>query len=347
MQQVMYDMLKSIIFKSFDLLTYPVTLVSGLQMWLLRRGGIPNFPLSRKFILSLGVFPIRRHFYEPQFHPDDLDAAFASQRHLPGIDLQPGLQLDFLSQFKFGAELQNFLDPKNPILNNGKTFNMDNVAFGPGDIDFYYSIIRLKKPERIIEIGSGNSTIVALAAIEQNAREDSSYKCEFISVEPYPWFEHPAIKHMKEKVENVALDIFQALEKDDILFIDSSHMIRPQGDVVYEYLNILPCVGAGGYIHIHDIFTPFNYPEVWVKSWHLFWNEQYMVEALLSETHAYKIIGALHYLSRLFPEQAKAAMPLLKDGDKYGQSLWLLKAGSAMRSPETLHAGVPGGSGAC
>lgn len=317
--------LKTLVFRAYDILTYPVTLVAGLQGRTLRRYGIVHFPLGRKLLLRLGVFPIRRHFYEPLFHPDDLGESFASQRHLPGIDLQTEAQLDFLLQFKFEAELRKFLDPNQPVLNNGTTFTLDNVAFGPGDIDYYYSLIRLSKPQRIIEIGSGNSTIVALAAIEENAREDASYRCDFVSIEPYPWFEHPAIKSITKKVEDVPLDLFRSLQQNDVLFIDSSHMIRPQGDVIHEYLNILPSLGAGVHIHIHDIFTPFNYPRFWVESMHFFWNEQYMVEALLTDTHAYKIIGALHFLCRNHPDQAKAAMPLLKARAVTGQSLWLVK----------------------
>jgi hypothetical protein len=323
----MNHILKSLIFRSYDIVTYPATLLAGMHLRALRRYGIPNFPFSKQLLLRLGVFPIRRHFYEPQFHPDDVGDGFTTPRNLPGIDLQTEAQLEFLSQFRFAAELQKFRDPNQAILDNGTTFKLDNVAFGPGDIDYYYSLIRLKKPKRIIEIGSGNSTIVALAAIEQNVRDDAAYTCDFISIEPYPWFEHPAITSICKKVEDVSLDVFRALQQDDILFIDSSHMIRPQGDVVYEYLCILPSLAAGVYIHIHDIFTPFNYPELWVKTMHYFWNEQYMVEALLSESQTYRIIGALYYLSRVYPDHAKAAMPLLQTTNTCGQSLWILKTG--------------------
>lgn len=324
----MRESVKAIVFTVYDIVALPLTLVAALQLKALRRYGSPNFPLSKRLMMRIGVFPLIRHFYEPQFHPGDLDARFALERDLPGIDLRTASQLDFLSQFSFQAELEKFSGSCRPVLDGGQTFSLDNVAFGPGDIDCYYSIIRLKKPRTLIEIGSGCSTIVALAAIEENMREDPAYRCEFISVEPYPWFHHPAVTSVTSKVEEVGVELFQRLGKNDILFIDSSHMIRPGGDVIFEYLNILPKVSAGVYIHIHDIFTPFNYPELWVKSMHFFWNEQYMVEALLSESGTYEIVAALHYLSRNYPEQARAALPLLNlDHSKSGQSLWLLKQG--------------------
>ena len=71
-------------------------------------------------------------------------------------------------------------------------------------------------------------------------------------------------------------------KKNDILFIDSSHIIRPQGDVLFEYLEILPILNPGVVVHIHDIFSPKDYLDNWIINDHLFWNEQYLLEAFLS-----------------------------------------------------------------
>ena len=79
-----------------------------------------------------------------------------------------------------------------------------------------------------------------------------------------PWLKDIGVELIRKKVENIDLDFFQKLEENDILFIDSSHIIRPQGDVLYEFLEILPSLKKGVYIHIHDIFTPRDYPNHWL-----------------------------------------------------------------------------------
>lgn len=82
----------------------------------------------------------------------------------------------------------------------------------------------------------------------------------------------------------------------DLLFVDSSHMIRPQGDVLTEHLQIFPRLSKGVYVHIHDIFTPKDYPNEWIVDEVRFWNEQYLLEALLTNTTRYQVVAALNYL---------------------------------------------------
>ena len=85
-------------------------------------------------------------------------------------------------------------------------------------------------------------------------------------------------------------------EDGDFLFIDSSHMVRPQGDVLHEFLTIIPHLKKGVYVHVHDIFTPHDYLEGWVKENVKFWNEQYLLEALLTGNQSLEIVAALNFL---------------------------------------------------
>jgi hypothetical protein len=103
-----------------------------------------------------------------------------------------------------------------------------------------------------------------------------------------------------------------------LLFIDSSHIIRPQGDVLKEYLEILPLLPSGVYVHIHDIFTPKDYPSRWVVDNVLFWNEQYMLEALLSNSDRYEVIGALNFLKNNYFDMLKKVCPYLRTSDEPG-----------------------------
>ena len=92
----------------------------------------------------------------------------------------------------------------------------------------------------------------------------------------------PNIKLVREKVESLDSKLFEELEKGDMLFIDLSHMVRPQGDVLHEYLTIIPSLKKGTYVYVHDIFIPHDYLESRVKEGVLFWNEQYVLEPLLT-----------------------------------------------------------------
>jgi hypothetical protein len=124
--------------------------------------------------------------------------------------------------------------------------------------------------------------------------------------------------------------MFSTLEKNDILFIDSSHIIRPQGDVLLIYLTILPMLKKGVYVHIHDIFTPKDYLDSWILENVYLWNEQYLVEAFLSMNKEYKIIGALNFLKHNYFKELSEKCPILKqvphDEQRYEpRSLWIVR----------------------
>jgi hypothetical protein len=90
-------------------------------------------------------------------------------------------------------------------------------------------------------------------------------------------------------------------------------VIRPQGDVLFEYLALLPSLNPGVYIHIHDIFSPRDYPDDWVYNQHLFWNEQYLLEAFLTCNKQFKIVGALNYLAHNHRRELAAKCPVFAD----------------------------------
>lgn len=102
------------------------------------------------------------------------------------------------------------------------------------------------------------------------------------------------------------------MKEGDILFIDSSHIIRAQGDVLLEYLEILPRLKPGVIIHIHDIFTPKDYLEEFILKNRYMWNEQYLLEALLTNTNSFKIIAAVNFLKENYFNEIAAKCPVLK-----------------------------------
>ncbi|NJK34602.1 MAG: class I SAM-dependent methyltransferase [Oscillatoriales cyanobacterium SM2_2_1] len=278
---------------------------------LIRAGGISRLPLCRRVLWHVGVFPIRDHYYEPLFDTRALRQPLDKPRPLPGIDWNESQQMAVLSQFRYGDELRDLPLTPPQIPGSQKQFHFQNNFFEAGDAEYLYNFVRHTKPTRIIEIGSGYSTLIAARAIAQNHRDDPNYCCEHICIEPYEnsWLSQIDVTVIRQPVESVPLATFQQLHANDLLFIDSSHMIRPQGDVLFEYLELLPQLNAGVYVHIHDIFSPCDYPADWLTERIYFWNEQYLLEAFLSHNSDWQIVGALHDLHRRHFAAFQAACP--------------------------------------
>jgi len=267
-------------------------------------------PLSKNTLCRIGVFPIRDHYYEPLFNPASLRRSLREDRLLPGIDLNIQEQLTTLNSFAFAEELTRF--PLDDPGGNKKVFYYHNGAYVSGDAEYLYGMIRLFKPLRFIEVGSGFSTLMTIEAIRMNQRIDPEYRCEMICIEPYeqPWLDDLGVTVVREPVEKGHRHMFAALERNDILFIDSSHMIRPQGDVLYLYQEVLPSLKPGVFVHIHDVFTPKDYLDDWVLKHVLFWNEQYFLEAFLTFNSEFHVTGALNYLAHNYREQLAEKCPI-------------------------------------
>ena len=304
----MKDFLKAL-FPLGDLLLAPFLVPAAMLMKIVRRAGVERMPICRKVLSAVGVFPVADHYYEPLTNFNLLTHPLDKPRDLPGIDLNVPEQLKLLKQLTYGNELSVFDGPRKDDL----TYSFKNGMFSYGDAEFLYNLVRLKKPRRVIEIGSGNSTLLVIEAIRKNKISQPGYVCEHTCIEPYelPWLERAGVTLRRQVVEAVEKPVFQQLEADDLLFIDSSHVIRPQGDVLYEFLEILPTLKEGVIVHIHDIFTPRDYPKAWVVDKVRMWNEQYLMEALLSGNPHWKIIGAVNFLYHDHFNELKAACPFL------------------------------------
>lgn len=306
-----------------DLVFVPIAATASLAMRVIRRVGIERLPLTLQVFRKVGIFPIRDQYYEPLFNPAHLRKSLCEDRELMGIDWNVAQQLDLLRRFRFNDELARF--PVNPQGDHG--FFYRNGMFESGDAEFLYNMIRLFKPQRIFEIGSGQSTLMAMSAVEANRGEDAGYQCEHVCIEPYEagWLDQLNVTVVRNPVELIDTSLFRQLEKNDILFIDSSHIIRPQGDVLFEYFEILPILKPGVLIHIHDIFTPKDYLEEWIQSNVCFWNEQYLLEAFLSYNPEFKIVGALNFLKHHYPEELADVCPVLRHELEFREpgSFWL------------------------
>ena len=149
-------------------------------------------------------------------------------------------------------------------------------------------------------------------------------KTQITCVEPYEnnWLNDLDIKILRKKIEDVEKSYYLNLASGDIFFIDSSHIIRPRGDVLKIFLEILPMLNKGVIVHIHDIFTPKDYPEQWIIRENKFWNEQYLVETLMMNNNKYEIYLLLNYLKNNAYDKLTKVCPYLKKYHEPG-SLYL------------------------
>lgn len=200
-----------------------------------------------------------------------------------------------------------------------------NSQFGWLDSRALFVMIRELRPSRVIEVGSGFSSLLT-ADVNHRFLGDSA---EFTCIEPYPrkFLEKgiPGLGQlMVQRVETVELDFFESLAGGDVLFIDSSHVSKTGSDVNYLVFQVLPRLPAGVLIHFHDIFLPFEYPTDWAIGENRSWNEQYLLRALLMDSKAYKVVFGCSYAHFRFPDLVASGL-----GGKAlsGSSFWLEKIG--------------------
>ncbi|MEO6300143.1 MAG: class I SAM-dependent methyltransferase, partial [Paracoccaceae bacterium] len=265
------------------------------------------------------------HYYEPLFNDALLWVNPPAPRSLPGVDLNIDAQINFLKELNFSGEFKKYYEENSKAAAN--RFDIENGSFESGDAEFLYSFVRKVRPKKVIEIGCGSSTKLISSAISHNKIMDSVIG-RHICIEPYEqkWLDdYPSIEIKREKVEECKIDWVNELEAGDLLFIDSSHMIRPQGDVLYEYLELIPRLRSGVYVHVHDIFTPRDYSKKWISEDVRFWNEQYLLEALISNGGRYEVIAALNYLKHERYDDLKAVCPYLTESREPGSFYFRIK----------------------
>jgi predicted O-methyltransferase YrrM len=246
------------------------------------------------------------------------------------------LQLKFLREIfpRFRDEF-NFPEEKDSSIQDYDFF-LRNGCFEAGDAEVLHSMIRYFKPKKIVEIGSGFSTYISARACLLNKEKDG-VKTKLIAIEPFP---NDTIKQgfpglselIKTPLEQIDLDLFRSMEANDIVFIDSTHVLKIGGDVKYEYLEIIPRLKKGVIVHSHDIFLPAEYHRRWVVENHWFWTEQYLLQAFLAFNNAFEILWAGQYMARkyfnelipVFPSYQNTQLKTAETNQSIGSgSLWM------------------------
>ena len=270
------------------------------------------------------------HFYQPIPDTEDLpDELWEKPSQLAGINLNIADQIVLLESFQ--PFIQEFLQIPNKPPSSPCEYTPKLSGYPMIDTHILYSMIRKYQPKRIIEIGSGASTLLSLTALKKNNEINGNHG-KITAIEPYPQEDLEKClldgnKLIKNKVENVPITEFEQLEENDILFIDSSHTVKINNDVIHEVLEILPRLKKGVLIHIHDIFLPLPYPKKMVKDMHIFWTEQYLVQAFLAFNDFFEIIWSAAALKFYEPEKLKSSFPdcFAENPDFIPGALWIRK----------------------
>lgn len=211
------------------------------------------------------------------------------------------------------ADLRAILQGRGPA-------RFDQSWFPRLDAAAAYAIVRREKPRRIVEVGSGHSTRFMAQAVQ-----DGGLSTRIICIDPAPraTLGQLQVEHQRALLRDAPSGVFEALQADDVLFIDSSHIAMPGTDVDRLFLDVLPRLAGGTLIHVHDITLPYAYPEVW--DWRGY-NEQMLVGALL-QGGGYELVFASHHVVRddaaALGRGILAEMPLVSGAHE--TSLWLRK----------------------
>lgn len=193
-----------------------------------------------------------------------------------------------------------------------------NGYYPTPDAELYAAMISTMNPARIIEVGSGYSTLIARAAVEHARLE-----CEIHIIDPLPRrdIENYADRIEYKPVEESSL-VDLELAPDTLLFIDSSHVCRSGGDLPFLYCRVLPALPPGVLVHVHDIFIPYDYPDNYFER---FYTEGYLLHALLANSSKFEVVLSTHNLSRNYKEPMQAAFgpSVGEDPLFFGASFWI------------------------
>lgn len=299
--------------------------ISYLARPLLEQDDIARDLFERVEARGLHILPV--HYYSPV--PDTRELRSGDQGWRREVDLAD-IRFDLQKQSVLGEAFKAYAE-EIKRLPDAEAVRAQGYGLGYGPIEamVLHCFIRHFRPKRIIEVGSGVSTVYEANAIYLNAK-DGCRSCTLTCIEPFPLDRLRSISEVsaviERKVQEVPVDLFRTLEAGDILFIDSSHSVKVGSDVNYLYMSVLPALRSGVLVHIHDIYFPYLAPpDMWLFGKMMFWQETVLLKALLSGSRDFEVVYCTSYLHHKEPEKLAETFPSYDPRVHYPQSIWLLK----------------------
>lgn len=245
---------------------------------------------------------LRRNFYSPLPQLEELPPD-TFQRRLP----MPGITWDMDRYESLLRDLAPFLTEFSPPTG----FTWDNVMYGPVESELLYALVRRNTPHRVVELGSGFTSLIIAAACRKNATEGRPAR--YVAFDPFPReFVKKGI-HGMDALEAVGAtevrqEEYEALAEGDILFIDTTHTVKAGSDVNRVMLEVLPTLAPGVLVHVHDVFLPYEYPRAFFEN-QCYWQEQYLLQALLTENPNFEVLFPASAVARERPDLLRTLLP--------------------------------------
>ena len=280
---------------------------------------------------AIGPLAPPGHFYSPDSGSHGAPGATQDRlfgqwpRDVPGVALHEAQQIALLETWvPLYAEPTLRGDAEQRHLRH----RLQNPFFGFCDTIFLYCMLRHLHPRRVIEVGSGHSSCAILDTAELFL--DDRVECTFI--EPFPDRLRSLIRPndlrrhavVTTRVQDVPVERFASLAADDVLFIDSSHVSKIGSDVNHLFGEVLPSLRPGVYVHVHDVFYPFEYPAEWVFGGR-YWTEAYLLRAFLQFNRSFELVLFNHFVQRQHRAWLERRLPLCVEDT--GGSIWLRRIG--------------------
>ncbi len=253
----------------------------------------------------LGYRLVPDNFYSPI---PDLDRAGALDERpssLAGIDFDADTQLrylrDELGPFLRELEIPDSGGPGELYLRNG--------FYEAADAETLYAIIRRRRPARVLELGSGFSTRVIARALEANGAG------HHLVFDPHAAADIDALADLERRsAVEIPDEEFTRLASGDVLFVDSTHVVKSGSEVNRIVLDALPLLAPGVAVHFHDVFLPWDYPDAFFTRLQMYLNEQYLLQAFLSMNSSFSVLLALSAVGRLYPAEVAELIPSTRAG---------------------------------
>ena len=266
------------------------------------------------------------HYYSPI--PDKAEVLRRIERKRGEVPAVPEIGMNREGQEALLREFAGYHDsiPFPEEQAEGFRYFFRNDWFAHADAVFLHCMLRKHQPRRIIEVGSGFSSAVMLDTIDRFF----GHSPELTFIEPYPERLKSLLRNddadrvtiLEKKVQEVPVELFRSLGAGDLLFIDSSHVIKCGGDLQFLMFEVLPHLPSGVFVHFHDIFYPFEYPEEWLHQ-ERNWNELYLLRAFLAHNGAWEIHFFNSYVASAFGTLVAERLPLA--AKSAGGSIYLRK----------------------
>ena len=257
---------------------------------------------------ALGYRLVEQHFYSPIPQLDSVpEDHWAEPRPHPGIALDLDRQLQFL-QAELGPHLRAFHPPRQAT-GDPTQFHLDNSYYRTVEAEVLHALLKHLRPKRVVELGSGFSTLIIAAACAANERE--GHPAVYDVYDPFPGTVAPALEaglpgltdFRAVSATEVPRSAFAELGSGDVLFVDTTHTVKLGGDVNRIVLEVLPELAPGVVVHFHDVFLPWDYPRYWVEDMERYWAEQYLLQAFLAGNDAWEVLLATYALTRAHPAE--------------------------------------------